>query len=98
MKKSLFLVVAAIWAVVNVSVVLTSKKSIVDLSLASIEALAQGESNICSICGYDVNTCNCDNYGITCDRASCWGKVCHYDTYNWACPCAANGNPYSFCI
>lgn len=97
MKKSLFLVVALIWAVVNVSVVLTSEKSIVDLSLASIEALAQGESNICSICGYDVNTCNCDNYGITCDHASCWGKQCHVNTENPICWCEANGNPAIFC-
>jgi hypothetical protein len=97
MKKLVLLVVVAVLAIVNVNLVFNSEKLVIDLSLASIQALAQGESNICSICGYDVNICNCDDYGITCDAGSCSGKVCHNNTNNWACRCEANGNPYSFC-
>ena len=91
-------VVIAALAAINVNLAFNSEESVIDLSLTSIMALARGETVICSICGNDVNTCNCDDYGITCDHGSCDGKVCHKNTDNWSCRCAANGNPYSFCI
>lgn len=97
LKKILFVVMIAALAAVNVNLAFNSDESVIDLTLSSITALARGESNTCSICGGDVNNCNCDDYGITCDRGNCNGKVCHYNTYNWSCRCAANGNPYSFC-
>lgn len=92
------MVVIAALAAVNVNLAFNSNESVIDLSLTSIMALARGESNICSICGYDVNTCNCDDYGITCDHGSCWGKVCHENTNNPICWCKANGIPYYFCV
>lgn len=98
MKKIIFMVVIVALAAVNLNLAFNSNESVIDLSLTSIMALAQGESNTCSICGYDVNTCNCDSGGITCDHGSCSGKVCHSNTDNWACRCKANGNPYSFCV
>ena len=91
------MVVIAALAAINVNLAFNSEESVIDLSLTSIMALARGETDICSICGNDVNTCNCD-LGITCDEGSCRGKVCHKNTQNWVCPCEANGNPYSFCI
>lgn len=91
------MVVIAALAAVNVNLAFNSNESVIDLSLTSIMALAQGESYICSICGNNVDNCNCDSGGITCDQGSCNGKVCHYNTQNWVCRCAANGNPYSFC-
>lgn len=98
MKKIIFVVVVAVLAAVNVVLALNSEESVVNLSLTNIVALARGESNICSICGYNVDTCGCDSGGITCDYGSCNGKVCHANTQTWGCRCRANGNPYSFCI
>lgn len=98
MKKIIFMVVIAVLAAVNVNLAFNSEESVIDLSLTSIMALARGETNICSICGNDVNNCNCDDYGITCDHASCRGKVCHENTDNPTCWCRANGISYSFCI
>lgn len=97
-KKIIFMAIIAALAAINVNLAFKSDRSVVDLTLFNIMALARGESNICSICGYDVDTCNCDNYGITCDHGSCWGKVCHENTYQFDCPCRANGISYSFCI
>lgn len=99
MKKAIFLVVVvAILAAVNVKLAFNSNESVVSLSLASITALAQGESGItCSICGEDIDACNCD-IGITCDYGSCTGKVCHENTYDPSCWCRANGDQYSSCI
>lgn len=92
------MVVVAILAAVNVKLAFNSNESVVSLSLASITALAQGESGItCSICGEDIDGCNCE-IGITCDEGSCWGKVCHRNTYILSCWCEANGDPYSSCI
>ena len=95
MKKEIFVVVIAILAVVNANLAFNNENSIVDLSLTNIMALAKGEYS-CSICGNDARYCSCD-YGITCDYASCRGKQCHYNTYNWVCPCEKNGNPLNFC-
>lgn len=92
------MVVIAALAAVNVNLAFNSEESVIDLSLTSIMALARGETDICSICGYDVNTCNCDSGGITCDHASCSGKQCHENTDNPLCWCRANGDPYIFCI
>ena len=72
-----YYVVIAALASINVNLAFNSEDSVIDLSLTSIMALARGETDICSICGNDVNTCNCDDYGITCDHGSCDGKVCH---------------------
>ena len=91
------MVVIAALAAVNVNLAFNSEESVIDLSLTSIMALARGETDICSICGYDVNTCNCD-LGITCDYGSCNGKQCHYNSYNYVCWCYENGDPFSFCI
>lgn len=91
------MVVVAILAAVNVKLAFNSDESVVSLSLASITALAQGESGItCSICGEDIDACNCE-IGITCDHDSCTGTVCHESTDNPFCWCDANGDPYSFC-
>ena len=97
MKKIIFVVVVVVLAAVNVNLAFNSDDNFVNLSLASITALARGETTNCSICGYDVNHCSCD-LGITCDYGSCTGKVCHYNLNDWSCRCASNGNPLSFCI
>lgn len=97
MKKLIFVVVIAALAAVNVNIGLNSNESYIDLSLTSIMALARGETDYCSICGYHVQSCNCSG-GITCDHGSCRGTVCHYNSQNPACWCRANGNPNSFCI
>lgn len=96
MKKIIFIAVIAVLAAVNVSIAFNSDKSVVNLSLTNIMALATGEIYYCSICGDDVEFCKCD-IGITCDHAGCWGKVCHQQTWNPICPCRENGNPFSFC-
>lgn len=98
MKKIIFVIITIILAAVNVNLAFNSNESIIDLSLTGIMALANGESINCSICGYNVNNCNCDDYGTTCDHGSCNGKVCHENTYNPTCWCRANGISYSFCI
>ena len=55
-------VVIAALAAINVNLAFNSEESVIDLSLTSIMALARGETDICSICGNDVNTCNCDRH------------------------------------
>lgn len=97
-KKIIFVVIIAALAAVNVNLVFKSNESVVDLTLSSIMALARGENTKCSICGYDIDACSCDDYGITCDHGSCSGKVCHENTDNPLCWCRANGISYSFCI
>jgi len=98
MKRKLIFICAAaiiVLAAVNVNLAFNSDSN-VNLSLTSIEALARGETLYCSVCGEQVDACRCSP-AITCDYGSCYGTQCHHNTYNWSCPCAANGNPYSFC-
>lgn len=97
MKKIIVGVATIVLAAVNVSFVFDKDESVINLTLANIVALATGEDYTCSICGEDARYCNCDHSGITCDHEGCNAKVCHYDTKNWACRCAPNGNPLSLC-
>ena len=97
MKKMIVGVATIVLAAVNVSFVFDKDESVINLTLANIVAMATGENFTCSICGEDARYCNFDHSGITCDHASCYGKQCHENTFNWSCPCRANGNPLIFC-
>lgn len=97
MKKIIVGVATIVLAAVNVSFVFDKDESVINLTLANIVALATGEDYTCSICGEDARYCNCDHSGITCDHASCYGEQCHENTFDWSCPCIANGNPLIFC-
>ena len=97
MKKLIFVAAVTALVIVNLNLVFSSEKSLIDLSLEGIEALANGESYTCSMCGYDAMNCNCEA-GITCPHPDCWSKSCHYTIGNFVCWCNFNGDPYSFCI
>lgn len=93
MKKKLFIIcfaaITGVLAAVNLNLAFNSDSN-VNLSMTGIIALAQGETTYCSICGNQIDACSCPPT-ITCDYASCHGKDCHIDTYNWICPCDATG-------
>ena len=98
MKKKIFFICLAsilVLAALNLKLAFNSGLNI-NFSLASIEALARGETLYCSVCGEQVDACRCGPT-ITCSYSSCHGKECHYDTYNWICPCAATGDPHTIC-
>lgn len=98
MKKKLPVICVAAIAIlcaVNMNLAFNSDSN-VNLSLTNITALARGETYYCSICGSQIDACSCEST-ITCDYGSCHGKECHDFTYNWACPCSANGNSLSIC-
>jgi hypothetical protein len=99
MKKIILAMVVAIMAAVNVSFALQSDKSVIDLSLTDIMALAIAENDAgCAICGQGVDDCSCTAIGITCPYGSCWGTWCHELSGDLLCRCKANGSPYSVCI
>lgn len=98
MKKKLFFICAAaivILSAVNVNLAFNNDSN-VKLSLTSIMAIAKGETFICSVCGAPVDECGCGAV-ITCNDGSCHGETCHEFTYNWYCPCSANGDPSFIC-
>lgn len=96
-KKLLFICVAAIiiLAAVNVNFAFNSGSD-VNLSLASIMALARGETYYCSVCGNQIDVCTCPA-NITCSYTSCHGKECHIFTGIWSCPCDPTGYPLNIC-
>ena len=98
MKKLIFMTAVITLVIVNLNLVFSSGKSVIELSLDGIEALANRESAICSVCGGDAYTCNCDA-AITCSYPDCWrGTSCHEGTGNPTCPCRFIGDRYMFCI
>lgn len=94
----LFICVAAIivvLAVLNLKLTVNNGSNL-NFSLASIEALARGETLYCSVCGEQVDACRCPP-AITCDYGDCHGKECHVFTGNMLCPCDPTGNPLNIC-
>lgn len=96
-NKIFFISIASIFilALFNMNFVFNSGLS-ANLSLASIEALARGETLHCSICGEQIEACRCPP-NITCSYADCHGKDCHVLTYNMICPCDPTGDPHNIC-
>ena len=99
MKKKILFVftTTALIVLVTLNFILAFNNRLsINFSLSSIEALASGETLYCSVCGEQVDACRCEPT-ITCGYSSCHGKECHQDTYNWICPCAATGDPFTIC-
>jgi hypothetical protein len=96
-KKILFICTAALFVLAALNLKLAFNNGLnINFSLASMEALARGETLYCSVCGEQVDACRCSP-AITCDYGHCLGKECHEFTGNLICSCRANGDPFSIC-